>query len=134
MKDIIKSLEDFVADKRLQRANNSQEMHQQVSNENDENELLEAVDDYEQRDSEYTDGVVEEADPDRYITPPIIRPATRSDQLRLPYMDELAPLTTDDYTTPAPPLPRINRHPVLCVVKAWISTDKINFIHYQHLM
>ncbi|XP_064388829.1 uncharacterized protein LOC135336892 [Halichondria panicea] len=112
VKDIIKSLGDFVADKRLQRANNSREMHQQVSNENDEDELLEAVDDYEQRDSEYTDGVVEEADPDCYITPPIIRPATRPDQLRLPYMDELSPLTTDDYK-PAPPLPRINRHPVV---------------------
>ena len=49
---------------------------------------LKIVDDYEQRDPvdpPYTDGAVEEADPDRYMTPPIIRPATRPDQLRLPY-------------------------------------------------
>ncbi len=57
-------------------------------------------------------GAVEEADPDRYITPPIIRPATRPDQLRLPYMDELSPLITDDYR-PAPPSLRINCRPVV---------------------
>ncbi len=77
--------------------------------------LLEAEDEYEQRDPvdpPYTDGAVEEADPDRYITPPIIRPATRPDQLRLPYMDELAPLTTEDYRL-APPPPRVNRRPVV---------------------
>ncbi len=78
-------------------------MYQLVDDENDDDELLEAVDDYEQRDPvdpPYTDGALEEADPDRYITPPIIRPA---DELRLSYMDELAPLTTEDYRRPAPP-------------------------------
>ncbi len=49
----------------------------------------------------YIDRVVEEAAPDRYITPPIIRSATKSEQLRLSYMDELDPLTTEDYR-PAP--------------------------------
>ncbi len=67
-------------------SNNGREMCDLVANENYDDELLEAVDDYEQRDPvdpPYTDGAVEEADPDRYITPPIIRPATRPDQLRL---------------------------------------------------
>ncbi len=94
---------------RLRRANNGRELYQLVADENDDDELLEAVDDYEQRDP---NGAVEEADPDRYITPPIIRPATRPDQLRLPYMDELAPLTTEDYR-PAPPPPRVNRRPAV---------------------
>ncbi len=43
-------------------------MYQLVDDENDNDELLEAVDDYEQRDSvypPYSDGAVEEADPDR---------------------------------------------------------------------
>ncbi len=74
---------------RLRRANNGREMYQLVADENDEDESLEAVDDYEQRDPvdpPYNDSVVGEADPDRYITPPIIRPATRPDQLRLPYI------------------------------------------------
>ncbi len=57
------------------------------------------------RDDLYTDGVREEADPDRYITPPIIRPAMRPDQLREPALDVLAPLTTEDYR-PAPPPPQ----------------------------
>ncbi len=82
-----------------------------VADENDEDELLEAVDDYDQRDSPYT-GAVEEADPDRYITPPVIRPATRPEQLRLSYMDELAPLTTEDYR-PVPPPTRVNSRPVV---------------------
>ena len=60
----------------------------------------------------YTDGAVEETDPDCYNTPPIIRPATRPDQLRLSYMDELAPLTTEDYRQ-APPPPRVNRRPIV---------------------
>ena len=91
-------------------------MYQLVANENDDDELLEVpvVDDYEQRDAlnpPYTDGV-EKADPDRYITPPIIRPATRPNQLRLSYMDELAPLTTEDYR-PAPPPKRVNHRPAV---------------------
>ncbi len=40
-------------------------------------------------------------DPGRYITPPIVRPATRPDQLREPALDDLAPITTGDYR-PAP--------------------------------
>ncbi len=100
--DTIRNLRAGAADMRLRRANNGQ----LVADENNDDELLEAVDDYERRDTvdpPYTDGAVEEADPDRYITPPIIRPATRPDQLRLSYMDELAPLTKEDYR-PAPPV------------------------------
>ncbi len=114
IEDIIRNLRAG-ADMRLRLANNDREMYQQVANENNDDELLEAVDDFEQRDSmdpPYTNGAMEEADPDRYIAPPIIRPATRPDQLRLPYMDELAPLTTEDYR-PAPPPPRVNRRPAV---------------------
>ncbi|XP_064389150.1 uncharacterized protein LOC135337181 [Halichondria panicea] len=68
----------------------------------------------------YTNGVMEEADPDRYITPPIIRPATRPEQLREPALDVLAPLTMEDYR-PAPPPPQDNApkvtHTVIDVVK-----------------
>ncbi len=60
----------------------------------------------------YTDGAMEETDPDRYITPPIIRPATRPDQLREPALDVLAPLTAEDYR-PAPPPTRVNHRPVV---------------------
>ncbi len=111
IEDTIRNLRAGAADMRL---HNGQEMYQLVANENDDDELLEVpvVDDYEQRESDplHTDGV-EETDPDRYITPPIIRPATRPDQLRLSYMDELAPLTTEDYT-PAPPT-RVNHRPAV---------------------
>ena len=115
IEDTIKNLRAGAADMRLRRANNAREMYQLVADENDEDELLEAVDDYEPRDAlnpPYTDGAVEEADPDRYITPPIIRPATRPDQLRLSYMDDLAPLTTEDYR-PAPPPLRVNHRPAV---------------------
>ena len=86
-------------------------MYRLVADKNDNDELLEVADDYEQRDPvdpPCTDGAMKEADPDRYITPPIIRPATRPDQLREPALDELAPLTTEDYR-PAPPPTRVNR-------------------------
>ncbi|XP_064389979.1 uncharacterized protein LOC135337891 [Halichondria panicea] len=112
IEDIVRNLGVDVADRR---ANNGREMYQPVVNANDDDELLEVVDDYEQRDAlnpPYTDGAMEEADPDRYITPPIIRPATRPDQLRLSYMDELAPLTTEDYR-PAPPPTRVNHRPAV---------------------
>ncbi|XP_064389300.1 uncharacterized protein LOC135337313 isoform X2 [Halichondria panicea] len=115
IEDTIRNLRAGAADMRLRRANNAREMYQLVADENDEDELLKAVDDYEQRDAlnpPYTDGAVEEADPDRYITPPIIRPATRPDQLRLSYMDDLAPLTTEDYR-PAPPPLRVNHRPAV---------------------
>ena len=111
IEDILRNLRAGAAERR---ANNGREMYQLVANENYEDELLEVVDDYEQRDAlnpPYTDGAVEEADPDRYITPPIIRPATRPDQLRLSYMDELAPVTTEDYR-PAPPPTKVNHRPV----------------------
>ena len=89
--------------------NNAMAMHEFAANDDDEQLQAEQIDIV---DPPYTDGAVEEADPDRYITPPIIRPATRPEQLRLPYMDELAPLTTEDYR-PAPPPPRVNRRPVV---------------------
>ncbi len=116
IEDTMRNLRAGAADMRLRRANNGRELYQLVADENDDDEsLLEAVDDYEQRDPvdpPYTDGALEEADPDRYITPPIIRLATRPEQLRLPYMDELAPLTTEDYR-PVPPPPRVNRRPAV---------------------
>ena len=103
---ILKNLGAGIADRR---ANNGRELYHPVDNENDDEG------DYERRDPmdpPYTDGAVEEADPDRYITPPIIRPATRPDQLRLSYMDDLAPIITEDYR-PAPPPTRVNRRPVV---------------------
>ena len=123
IEDTIRNLGAGAADMRLRRANNAREMYQQVADENyenyenDDDELLKAVDDYEQRDAlnpPYTDhdGAVEEADPDCYITPPIIRPATRPDQLREPALDVLAPLTTEDYR-PAPPPTRVNHRPAV---------------------
>ena len=111
MKDIKRNLRASFADIKLRQTNNDQEMYVVVADENNADELLEVVDNYEPRDFMYpphTDGAMEEADPDRYITPPIIRPATRPDQLRLSYMDELAPLTTKDYR-PVPPPTRVNR-------------------------
>ena len=109
IEDILSNLRASVADMKLRRANNIREMYHPVVNESD------IVDDYEQRDPvdpPYPDGVMEEADPDRYIAPPIIRPATRPDQLRLSYMDELAPVTTEDYRS-APPPTRVNHCPVV---------------------
>ncbi|XP_064397227.1 uncharacterized protein LOC135344071 [Halichondria panicea] len=106
IEDILRNFGAGVADRR---ANNNQNLYHPIVNEND------GEDDYEQRDPvdpPYTDGAVEEADPDRYITPPIIRPATRPDQLRLPYLDELSPLITEDYR-PVPPPTRVNRRPVV---------------------
>ncbi len=115
IEETIRNLRADAAEMRLRRANNAQEIYQLVADENDDDELLEAVDNYEQRDPLdplYTDGAEEEADPDRYITPPIIRPATRPEQLRLSYMDELAPLTTEDYRQ-APPPQRVNHRPAV---------------------
>ncbi|XP_064397068.1 uncharacterized protein LOC135343947 [Halichondria panicea] len=116
IEDNIRNLRSGVADMRLQRANNSREKYQQV---NDDDQFLEVVDDYEQRhpvDPPYTDRTVEEADPNRYITPPIIRSAMRSDQLRLSYLDELTPLLTspptEDYRS-APPPTSVNRDPIV---------------------
>ncbi len=56
----------------------------------------------------YTNETEVAVDPGRYITPPIVRPATRPDQLREPALDDLAPITTGDYRpvpTTAQPAP-----------------------------
>ena len=58
-------------------------MHQLEANDDDEQLKAEQIDIEDPQ--PYTDGAVEEADPDRYITPPIIRPAAKPDQLRLSY-------------------------------------------------
>ncbi len=127
VKDIETKLRAGVADKRLRQANNGRVMYQLVVDENDDDELLEVLDDYEQRDPvdpPYTNGAaVEKADPDRYITPPNIILATRPDQLRLSYMDELSPLTTEDYR-PAPPPLRVN-------LRSIVTHTEIDLIHNQ---
>ncbi len=67
----------------------------------------------------YTNGARVEPDPDRYITPPIVRPATKLDQLREPYLDILSPITEDDYKQAPPPPPVNNRpQPTYTVVEA----------------
>ena len=53
----------------------------------------------------YTDRGEEEANTNQYQTSPKIVLATRPDQLREPDLDDLAPITTDDYRQ-APPSPR----------------------------
>ncbi len=98
------------ADKKNRQPNNAMAMHQLAVNDDNEQLQAEQIDIVDPQ--PYTDGAVEEADPDRYITPPIIRTATRPEQLRLSYMDELAPLTTEDYRSAHPP-PRVNRRSVV---------------------
>ena len=114
IKEVTKNLTTGAAYKRNREPNNVMEMLQFVANEidDDDNErlLAEQIDIVDPQ--PYTDGAVEEADPDRYITPPIIRPATRLDQLREPALDVLAPLTTEDYR-PAPPPKRVNHRPAV---------------------
>ncbi len=72
-----------VAYKKNGHPNNAMVMHQLAANDDDEQLEAEQIDIEDPQ--PYTDGAVEEADPDRYITPPIIRPAARPDQLRLSY-------------------------------------------------
>ena len=64
LEDIVRNLGSSVTNRRFQQTNNSREMYQMVVDVNDD-ELLEAVDDYDQRDPvedpPYTDGAVEEA-------------------------------------------------------------------------
>ena len=76
----------------------------------DDDKLLEALDYSNQQpgiaDPPYTDGAKEAANPKQYHTPPRIVPATRHDQLREPDLDDLAPITTDNYR-PAPLDPRL---------------------------
>ena len=105
-----KNLRTGVVDKKNRQPNNTMVMHQLAANDDDEQFIAEQIDIVDP--PPYTDGAVEEADPDRYITPPIIRPATRPDQLREPALDILAPLTTEDYR-PAPPPPRVNHRPAV---------------------
>ena len=75
----------------------------ETENEADENILLrEEVHSPIDREFEHyerEDSPIEEID---YITPPIIRPATKPNQLRLSYMDDLAPVTDDDYRQSTP--------------------------------
>ncbi|XP_064388865.1 uncharacterized protein LOC135336917 [Halichondria panicea] len=99
------------ADKKNQQPNNAMAMHQLAANDDDE-QFNNAEQIHIVNPPLYTGGAVEEADPDRYITPPIIRPATRPEQLRLSYMDELAPITTENYR-PAPLPQRVNRRPTV---------------------
>ncbi len=106
---IKKFIRTGTANKKNQQPNNTMAMHQLAASDDDEQLTAEQINIVDL--PPYTDGAVEEADPDRYITPPIIRLATRPDQLRLSYIDEIAPLTTEDYRRPAPPLPRVNRCP-----------------------
>ena len=108
------NLKSAIAGLRLRQAGNRQEMYQLVvDNQMDDDELLEALDYNNEQpdivDPPYTDGGEEEANTNQYHTPPNIVPATRPDQLREPDLDDLAPITTDDYRpAPHPPRPRAN--------------------------
>ena len=89
-------------------------MYQPVADDQlDDDELLDTLDyNNEQQDivdSPYTGGSNEEANTNRYHTPPNIVSATRPDQLREPDLDDLAPIATDDYRlAPPPPRPQAN--------------------------
>ncbi len=98
IKEVVKNLMTVAADKKNQQPKNAMAMHLLAANHDNEQLKAEQLDIV---DPPYTDGAVQGADPDRFIT-------TNPEQLRLPYMDELAPLTTEDYR-PAPPPPRVNR-------------------------
>ncbi|XP_064389209.1 uncharacterized protein LOC135337245 [Halichondria panicea] len=101
-----------VAYKKNREPNNTMAMHQfEIDNDDNERFIAEQIDIVGT--PLYTDEAVKAADPDRYITPPIIRPATRPDQLREPALDVLAPLTVEDYRRPAPPPQRANCYPVV---------------------
>ncbi|XP_064389191.1 uncharacterized protein LOC135337227 [Halichondria panicea] len=113
IKEVTKNLRTGAADKKNQQPNNAMAMHHLAAIDDDEQLKAEHIDLDMVDPPSYTDGAVEQADPDRYITPPIIRPATRPDQLREPALDVLAPLTTEDYRRPAPPPPRVNHRPVV---------------------
>ena len=77
----ISSLKNNIAELRIRQATNQRQAMYQVIAENDNDDLL----------SEDTS------------------PATRADQLREPDLDDLAPITTDDYRPdPPPPRPRAN--------------------------
>ena len=118
---ITDNLKNAIAGLRLRQAGNRREMYQLVVDnqmDNDEllmneDELLEALDYNNEQpdivDPPHTGGGEEEANTNQYYTPPNIVPATRPDQLREPDLDDLAPITTDDYRpAPHPPRPRAN--------------------------
>ena len=111
---ITDNLKNAIAGLRLRQAGNRQEMYQLVADDQmDDDELLEALDYNNDQpdivDPPYTGGGEEEANTNQYHTPPNIVPATRPDQLREPDLDDLAPITTDDYRpAPHPPRPRAN--------------------------
>ena len=113
---LMESLKNGIAGLRLRQANNRQEMYQLVADDQmEDDELLEALDYNNEQpdivDPPYTGGGEEEANANRYQTPPNIVLATRPDQLREPALDDLAPITTDDYRpAPPPPRPRANIH------------------------
>ena len=114
---VIASLKTCMVGLRLRQAKNGREMYQLVADDQmDNDELLEALDyNNEQPDIVdpplYTGGGEEEANTNQYHTPPNIVPATRPDQLREPDLDDLAPITTDDYRSdPHSPRARANNH------------------------
>ena len=107
-------LKNSITGLRLRQDNNGRGMYQYVANDQmHTDELLEALDYNNEQsdivDQPYTGGGEEEANTNQYHTPPNIVPATRPDQLREPDLDDLAPITTDDYRrAPHPPRPRAN--------------------------
>ncbi|XP_064388678.1 uncharacterized protein LOC135336760 [Halichondria panicea] len=126
IKQVAKNLTTGVAYKKNREPNNAMEIHLLAANEidDDDNEGLLAEQIGIVDPQPYTDGAMEEADPDRYMTPPIIRPATRPDQLREPALDVLAPLTTEDYR-PAPPPPKFNRRPAVTHTEIGLISNEV---------
>ncbi len=84
------------------KAANEQEIQHVLVGDDSDVDMIDFID--EQRDPSYT-ATSENNEPGKYITPPIITPVSRLDQLREPDLDVLAPVTTDDYQ-PAPPRPQ----------------------------
>ena len=105
---LMDSPKNGIAGLRFRQANNGREMYQHVADDQmEDDELLEALDYNNEQpdivDPPYTGGGEEEANTNQYQTPPNIVLATIPDQLREPALDDLAPITTDDYR-PALPL------------------------------
>ena len=109
-KTVMNSLKNCIAKLSLKQANNEQPVSLELLHNTDD---CEEEADYEHTPPEtvpYTDGGEKEANTNQYHTPPKIVPATRPDQLREPDLDDLAPITTDDYRpAPHPPRPRANK-------------------------
>ena len=110
---ITDSLKNARVDLRLRQAKNGRKLYQLVTDDQMDNDGLLEVLDYNNEqpdimDPPYTGGGEEEA---QYYTPPNMIPTTRPDQLREPDLDDLAPITTDDYRPTLPPArPRANNH------------------------